>query len=105
MKTKREKVSGTAAVWALPRTEWEIEQSDDGRPFRYTIKTETAWQDGAVKVCEFDAETYIPEGLDLVAKAIETMQEKIETIQKRAEQEVGDLITQISSLRLLEHQP
>ena len=104
MRTEREQVIGMAAIWAMPRTEWEIEQSDDKRPFKYCIKTDTAWQDGAVKVCEFDAAAWVPEGIDLIAKAIETMQDKIDSIQKNAEKEVASLLTQISSLQLLEHQ-
>jgi len=105
MKTEREKIVGMAAVWALPRTDWEIEQSENGRAFKYCIKTDTAWQDGAVKVCEFDAEAWIPEGLDLVAKAIETMQEKINKIEANAKKEVEDLMSQIASLQLIELQP
>lgn len=105
MKTEREKISGMASVWALPRTTWEIEQSEDGRAFKYIVKTDTAWQDGAVKVCDFNVDTWIPDGIDLVEKAIETMQEKINSIQKNAQKEVDNLLEQIKSMQLIEHQP
>lgn len=105
MRTQRERVKGPAYVWAIPRTTHEIENSEDGRAFNYSIRTDTAWQDGAVKVCEFKAEAWVPEGIDLVAKAIETMQEKITSIQRNAQKEVDSLLDRISSLQLIEHQP
>jgi len=112
MQTKRTKVEGTCYIWALPKSDWQIEQDIEEHgvenviPFRYVITANSAhYQTGAVKVHEFDVLGTVPEGVDLIKAAVKTMREEIAEIQKEAAKKVADLEEQIKHLALITYQP
>lgn len=104
MKTKLEKVTGKAQVWALPTMSYEMAKYDN-RPFHYIISTSKSYRTGAVKVHEFDVETVVPEGIDLVMAAVKTLEDRIQEVRAEKEKEIEELLDEIKKLRLLEHKP
>lgn len=105
MKTQSVNVAGKVSVWAVPTTEWERSNDPTLGVFRYEISTGTVWQDGAVRVCDGDVSVPVPEGVDLLARAIETLEEKIDERRRVYMEDKKRLEDQISRLRLLEHNP
>ena len=104
-KTTMQEVKAEAAVWALPRTKWEIEQSEDGCPFSYVLRTSDAWQEGAIKLHEVELKVILPSGIPLLEKAVATLKEAIDQEYKESKQRVEALQKQIDTLALLEHLP
>jgi len=77
MFTKKEKVSGFVSIWAVPNMYAGQRLSGDSGPteppFRYELHTGHCWQTGAVQVKEFDLQLEIPEGINLIQKALDTL--------------------------------
>lgn len=112
MKTKKTNVEGTCYVWAVPKTDYQISQeiAEVGRenviPFKYSItSSETNWREEAVLVHEFPVTGVVPEGVDLVKAAVETLREEIIRVQKEAEAKVAELQEKINNLALIEYKP
>lgn len=104
MKTKLEKVTGKAQVWALPTMGYEKDLYGD-RAFHYEIRTDRSYRKGAVMVSEFEVETIVPEGVDLVMAAVKTLEERIEEIRAEKQREIEELLDEIKKLRMLEYKP
>lgn len=114
MKTEKTKVEGTCYIWAMPKSDWQIQQdlkevdNDMAKvmPFQYKITTgSTNYNDDAVLVGEFDVVGTVPEGVDLVKAAVETLRDKIAEAKKEYEKTVADLEEKIKNLALIEYQP
>lgn len=115
MKTEKTRVEGICYIWAYPKTEWEITQDikDAGEgnqasvlPFKYAIRTgSTDYRDSAVRVCEFSVVGTVPDGIDLVQKAIVTLKTKIDDARKELAVREADLQKQINALALITYQP
>ena len=105
MKTETTKVTTTLQLWAIPRSEYYIETHPEELPFRYEARTEKCWQDGAVKLHEEEVTVWVPEGIDLLEKAVETLKDEIKDVKKTADERVEDLQQQINNLLMLEYTP
>jgi len=104
-KTTAEIITEEVHVWAIPRTKWEIEQSEDGCPFEYVIRLTEPYQDGAIKLHTAEVIVSLPEGIPLLDKAIETLKEAIDTERKNSRERVEAMQKQIDTLALIEYQP
>lgn len=105
MKTKRTEVVQKMSIWAIPKSDYEIDESKPGEmPFNYKIMTtmNTPWQDGSVKVHEAEMVMYVPAGLDLLEKAVETLKEQIKETRAEAQSKIHKYEEQINNLMLLE---
>ena len=105
MKTKLEQITREVHIWAVPKYEFELEHPDyDGVPFRYKVYGEgySPYQTGAVKVLTTEVDLTIPAGIDLVKKAVEPIEERMETLTQNFEKEMSDLRAKIQLLQLLE---
>ena len=105
MKTKRTEVVQKMAIWAIPKSDYEIEESPNEMPFNYKIMTgpcSTPWQDGSVKVHEADMTMYVPAGLDLLEKAVETLKDQIKETRAEAQSKIVKYEAQINNLLLIE---
>ena len=105
MKTKRTEVVQKMAIWAIPKSDYEIEESAPGEmPFKYQIMTSggSPWQDGSVKVHEKEITMYVPAGLDLLEKAVETLKEQIKETRAEAQSKIYKYEAQINNLLLIE---
>jgi len=114
VKTTQCEVRGTAYIWAVPKSEWklqrEVEENDGSMlgicPFQYEITdSDTNWRPTAVRVADFGIVGTVPPGIDLVLKAVETLRNKIVTIQAEADKEIAQVEEQIRNLALLEYKP
>lgn len=101
MKTKRQYVKGPVSVWAIPKSSWERVEGEDA--FRYVIKDSTPWESGAVKVCTQEVELVVPAGIDLLARAVETLQEKQRAVLAEAHRQNTEYEEQIKRLLMIGH--
>lgn len=102
--TKPEHVLGTAYIWAVPLHSWEITEEDraDGRLFKYQLSTSPdLYIQGSVRVHEFPISAVVPAGLNLVEKAVETLESSIAKKREEFLKEEADLKDQIKKLLLL----
>jgi hypothetical protein len=68
--SKAEDVTGTVQIWAVPRNHWE----DTGPPFTYRLGE--SYRVGEVMVCEHEITLAVPAGINLIGKAVETLENK-----------------------------
>ena len=103
MKTTNEMVKGNIDVWAVPTSVWEQEELGMG-VFKYRLKgdTDRCWEDGAVKVHTQECEIVVPDGIDLRERAVATLTEEQERIERECKERVTHLENQIRSLLCLE---
>ena len=97
MKTKRTEVNCTLAIWAIPNS---YKDEEGTLPFDYKVKlgNETPWQDGSVKITESEQIVYVPAGIDLLEKAIETLKGEIQKTRADAQKTVEKYEKQMESL-------
>jgi len=114
MKTEKTNVEGMCYIWAYPKTDWEIKselRGVDGDmskivPFKYSITSnDSNWRDDSVKVHEFPVTGVVPEGVDLVKAAVETLREEIARVQAETKKKVDELEEKIKNLALIEYVP
>lgn len=113
MYTKHTAVESKATIWAIPKSEntikYELLDHPDvtPEPFFYKIYAgySTPYESGAVKVHDFEITAFVPAGINLVEKAVETMQKEIETIKADAYDAVTKLEKRIQDLQYITHQP
>jgi hypothetical protein len=105
MKTEATKVTNTLQIWAIPQSDYYIEEHPGEIPFRYEIRTHKPYQDGSVMVHETEVSLLVPAGIDLLKAAIETLQSEIKTTRAEAEKRCQELEKQVHNLLLLEHKP
>ena len=105
MKTKLTAVSFTASIWALPTNEYQRNECGM-EPFEYAVYAgyNAPWQSGAVKLHEVEMQAHLPEGLDLLGKAVETLELAITEENERHESAIKELNRAVAGLMLLEHQ-
>lgn len=103
MFTKAEAVNATVQIWAIPRQSW---QSKDEPPFKYQVYCGTTpYQDGAVKVADVPVTVHVPEGINLLQAAMETLEDaKVKARQTYIDQ-CAKIDKQMEGLRQLTYQP
>lgn len=102
MFTKYEKVEATAQIWAIPRQSWEPAENP---PFSYRLYCNgSPYTDGAVKVADAPISAFVPEGINLLQAALETLEDaKVKARQTYIEQ-CAKIDKQIEGLRQLTYQ-
>jgi len=101
--TVEETITQTLTVWAIPQSQWHIDNYPDEGYFYYEVKTNKPYETGAIQVCEDDHTFTVPAGISLADAAIETYKEAIAAKQAQCYVEVSELHAKINSLLLLEH--
>jgi hypothetical protein len=107
MKTTSVPVEGTLAIWAEPKSAWRIEQEIEAGdpnpfPFEYTLRTSKPYGAGNVKVYGEDVTLTVPAGINLLAKAVDTLNEAIADERKESSLRIASLQGQINNLLQLE---
>jgi hypothetical protein len=104
MKTKREVVVQEACIWAVPVQEWQRDQYPEGQAFYYSIYAGASpYQSGSVNVCTIEVSGMVPAGVNLLERAVATLEEKKATAYKNYMKEVAAADKQIQGLMLLGH--
>ena len=101
--TVKQDVKGKVSIWAIPRSIEKIKEGKD--PFRFELHTRDPYVTGSVRIIEHEIELQLPAGIDLLAKAVETLKQQQKDIQARAQYDITQLQEQINQLQLLTHQP
>lgn len=70
--TEAKMVEGEVSIWAIPNTH----RNEKGDIFRFILRTDSPWQDGAVKVHTDVIKMQMPPGINLYLKAIETLEDR-----------------------------
>lgn len=102
--TKATTCEGEVSVFAAPNSMYNPEDPDS-KPFTYVLREGTRhWNEKYVLVCTHNVTLDVPAGVNLVAKAIETLRDKI--AEKRADlvEEVANLEAEIAKLNMITYQ-
>ena len=103
--TEKSEHTGEVSIFATPN-KWYDPEEEGSLPFEYEFRGGTShWNSKAVLVVTHEVTLPIPEGINLVQKAVETLHAKI--AEKRADlaAEIAELEEQISKLSLLTYEP
>ena len=100
MITRLTKVTGKATIWAVPTTEWERQDNPDIGMFKYTVAEHT-YRTGAVKVRECEVTLTVPAGINLLERAIATLEEERTRVLGEAQKKAMELEQEIKKLLLL----
>lgn len=104
MITKQETVVSEAAIWAIPVEEWRRKTDPELGLFEYKIITHSPWESGAVKVIDVTVAGVVPEGINLLQRAIETLEDaKLEKFKAYKEAEAR-IDQQIAGLLMIGHE-
>jgi hypothetical protein len=107
--TKAEELTAKIAIWAVPQSEYSAETGGYkySGEWKYELHGpgEMCYTTGAVKVLVQDVTVLIPGNINLVEKAVETVQEEINAEHASHQRRLTDLYTKMGSLRLLTHGP
>jgi hypothetical protein len=105
MITKREKVKGKAFIWAIPTSDWERNNNPEVGVFRYKVGTEqNVYCTGAVKVCEHEVELEVPAGVNLLERAIVTLNEEKTRVLGEAQKRAMEIQEEINKLLMIGHE-
>jgi hypothetical protein len=105
MKTTSKTVSGTISIWAVPRTDWEVENSDDNELFDLELYSGdiTPYREGAVHIHTEAVYVECPAGIDMVQAAVDTLHDAKEREGAQYAARIGDLNKKIAALLRLSH--
>jgi len=105
MKTTEENVVGEVSIWAVPRTEWEIKQSDDKKFFHLELYSQNLepYREGAVQLCTEEVTLTCPAGIDMVQAAVDTLHGVKEKVEQDHATRIDELDKQIAGLLRLSH--
>lgn len=105
MKTVTTHVKGTVEVWAIPTTNWERKQQEEqGKEpefFKFQVLQGKPYYNGAVKVKEYDVTLTVPAGIDLLARAVATLEEERTRVLGEAQKRATEIQEEINKLLLL----
>ena len=96
MKTKATIVTGDVSIWAHPRRSWEIEGDE---PFVLTINRQ--YIEGEIEVIRHSVSLTVPAGIDLLERAVATLQGRKTEVMAEAQKKVTEIGRQISQLLML----
>lgn len=101
--TKDRSVTNTIYVWAIPN----INGSADEEPFYLELRCASSkpWRDGAVCIYETEVSVVVPSGINLIAKALETLRAAKQEALAECEQRCQEIDKSIDKLLMLTYTP
>lgn len=105
MKTKETMMRQKLDVWAIPLTPYERDLMPDREPFHFQVRTDACWHTGAVKVHQAEVDITVPGGIDIAAKAIDTLNEAKKKLKAETAASVAEIDKMIEGLLCIEHKP
>jgi|19_taG_2_1085344.scaffolds.fasta_scaffold03972_2 hypothetical protein len=105
MKTTKQDVVGEVCIWAVPRTEWEISQSEDKKPFHLELycSNDEPYREAAVQLYAEEVVLTCPAGIDMVQAAVDTLHGVKEKEVKAHATRMNELDDRIAALLRLTH--
>jgi len=101
MKTKLQAVTGNVSIWAVPR--YTVEEGSSPFEYKFYTNDDKPWRDGAVNVITHEITLDVPEGVDLIAKAVETLEAAKAKVYETYLRETRELDQQIEKFVLLSY--
>ena len=101
--TEQETLTANLQIWAIPHSKWHIENFPDDGYFRYAVTTEAPYGDNNILCNEVETTIVLPAGIDLGAKAIETLKADIAKTRREAKERCELLQEQINCMQQLTH--
>ena len=110
LRTESQQVTGLISVWAVPKARWQLEEEiSEGNfspfPFRFILSTSHVWEDGAVELTQKEVSIYLPEGIDLLQAAMDTLRRAKSKILADAEKKCQEIDEQMQHLMMITYQP
>lgn len=107
MKTENTPVEGVVQIWAEPKSQWKMDRDEEETglqqfPFEYTLRTSAPYGTSNVMVHEVPMTLHVPAGINLLAKAVETLNAAIVEERKTSALRVADLQEKANRLLMLE---
>jgi len=104
MKTENISVTNTIYVWAVPKNPDYDDMSNGLFKFELSNSGGYHWKDTAICIHQEDVTLDVPAGIDLLGKAVDTIESKIVAATAEYEKKVAELKHQLSGLLQLTHQ-
>lgn len=107
--TEATTVTGIVSIFAAPNPHYDpLRDTNDPfytEPFRYVLREgETHYNDDYVFIVSHEVTLGVPDGINLVEKAVHTLTDKIAEKRAKMQQEINLLEQRIQALQLLTHQ-
>jgi hypothetical protein len=100
IKTKAEVITSTIGLWAIPRSPDCLEPGEF--PFSYELYgTTTHWRNTAIFIASVPISAEVPEGLDLLTMAHQTLDQRAEHAREKYDNEMERIAKDRKSLYLL----
>lgn len=103
--TKKETVTEVVSLWAVPRRSPKIGEF----PFEYEVRGTgehaTHWSDAAILLGRFPVTAEVPDGVDLYAKCLETLDHQAKDAMATYSQRIQEIDKRRESLIMLAHTP
>jgi hypothetical protein len=104
MTTTQRDVASEVSVWAIPEKDWVDGEWKMTGKWEYSLQTGSVYTKGAVKLYTQKVTLTVPEGIDMLNKAIDTIREEITSIRAETHKEIAELEATITQLLMLTHQ-
>jgi hypothetical protein len=103
--TTKETLTETVSLWAVPRRSPKIGEF----PFEYVVhgtgEYATHWNDSAILLGRFPISMEVPDGVDLYAKCLETLDHQAKDAMATYSQRMQEIDKRRESLLMLAHTP
>ena len=110
MKTKLTEVKGQVYIWAKPLSQYDYDRAQEEgvnpEPFTYELSTQNyMFGDGNVNVTSEEVMLVLPAGINLIAKAIETLEDAKSKAHTELNDRLRELDAQIEKLQFITFVP
>jgi hypothetical protein len=101
--TEQTTLTTNLQIWALPHSQWHIDNFPDDGYFRFEVLTSEPYGDSNILVAEKEVTIEMLAGIDLGTKAVETMQAEIGKLRRQAKEAIELLQERINCMQQLTH--
>ena len=101
--TEQETLTAQLQVWAVPHSKWHLENYPEDGYFRMEVRTDEPYGDNNILCNEQEVKIVLPAGIDLGAKAIDTLKAEIEQTRREAKERCELLQERINCMQQLTH--
>lgn len=104
MKSKKVTIPVEISIWAVPLQDYETQPEYHPFPFTYRFFTKGTrpYHHGAVLVEEQMHDITVPEGINLVEKAVDAIQDEIDALETEFHEAKSVLVQKLRDLQMLE---
>lgn len=101
--TEQQTLTANLQIWAVPYGKWHLENYPEDGFFEFQVRTDEPYGDNNILCNEVDVKIVLPAGIDLGAKAIDTLKAEMAKTRREAKEKCEQLQEQINTMALLTH--